>query len=269
MCFGLSRNEAKIYAFIIKHGDWVRPEDVSKACDIHVQDVYKVLSSLEKKGLIVRAQSKPTKIMAISPEIGLKQFFSSTKHQLYEKIKIMKKSYEEIKSDLPKFSFFKSFRKRKNAKVLVLKGDKICASFTEQLIRGLKNELIIIVSEKSPVEWPIFMLDEVKDVRRRNLKIYVLLLYGSKGRKNIDILFKELFVNNKLNPHLEVRVLNLDKNIAYAVYDSKIACFPLTSLEDGIRVLATNAPELIEIALEQFRMFWNHPMARILLSNFG
>jgi len=133
---GLSRNEAKIYAFIIKYGDWVSPEEVSKACDMHVQDVYKVLLSLERKGLVARAQSKPTKIMAISPEIGLKQLLSSMKHQLYEEIKIMKKSYQEIKSDLPKFSFFKSLRKSKNAKVLVLKGDKICASFTEQLIRG-------------------------------------------------------------------------------------------------------------------------------------
>ncbi|MEM2342233.1 MAG: hypothetical protein QXX94_07250 [Candidatus Bathyarchaeia archaeon] len=123
------------------------------------------------------------------------------------------------------------------------------------------------MSEKSPVEWPIFMLDKVKDIRRRNLKVYILLLHGSKGGKNLDI-FKELFVNDKLSLYFEVKVLNLDKNIAYAVYDSKIACFPLTSLEGGIRVLATNAPELIEIALEQFRMFWKHPMAKTLLSNF-
>lgn len=264
---GLSRNEAKIYAFMIKYGDWVSPEEISRACDIHVQDVYKILSLLEKKGLIVRAQSKPTKIMAISPEIGLKQLLSSMEHQLYEEIKIMKKSYEEIKNDLPKFSFFESFRRSKNAKVLVLKGDKICLSFTEQLIKGLKNELIIMVSEKGPVEWPIFMLDKVRGIRRRNLKVYILLLHGSKGGKSLDV-FKELFVNNKLNSRLEVKVLNLDKNIAYAVYDSRIACFPLMSLEGGIRVLATNAPELIEIALEQFRMFWSHPMARTLLSNF-
>lgn len=264
---GLSKNEAKVYALLLKHGGWISLKEISRSCGIHVQDVYKIILSLEEKGLVIKTQPKPIKVSPIPPKIGLTQLLSSMKNNYHQKIKVAEEAYEQIERQLSKVSLSTTFTRDKKAKLLVLKGDKICMSFTQYLLKGLIDEVIIMVSYKIPLEWLFIILEEINNIRRAQLKMRILLLFDHKESKNFDF-FEQIFINiKKINLDVKIMERECDKNVAFAVYDSKMVCIPLTTIEDEMIVLATEAPEIVDMAVLFFEKLWSHPATKFILSS--
>lgn len=97
--FGLSSNQAKVYACMIEFG-YTSVKEISDATHIHPQDIYKVLKKLEKKGLLLKTSGKPLKIDVIPAKEGLKQLLFSVKQESKAKINILETYYKHIRKTI-------------------------------------------------------------------------------------------------------------------------------------------------------------------------
>ncbi|MBL7015582.1 MAG: helix-turn-helix domain-containing protein, partial [Nitrosopumilus sp.] len=62
--FGLTQNELKVYTHLIKNGP-KRANEIGKDLDIYRTETYRLLNSLQTKGMINTIFDKPTKFVGI------------------------------------------------------------------------------------------------------------------------------------------------------------------------------------------------------------
>ena len=93
--FGLTKNQAKVYLSIIQMGI-TEVGAISKTSMIHRQDVYKILPTLEKKGLIVRLVGKPVSFEALPMAMALNKMVKMEERKSKERIKLLKRCQKDL-----------------------------------------------------------------------------------------------------------------------------------------------------------------------------
>lgn len=83
--FGFTINQAKVYLSIVESG-LISVGDISKNTQLYVQDIYKILPKLEKRGLITKTIDKPVLIKAIPVEKALNRLVTVEKSEAKERI---------------------------------------------------------------------------------------------------------------------------------------------------------------------------------------
>lgn len=96
--FGLSTNEAKVYLSIIQNGTSTAT-DISAVTNIHREDIYKVLSKLEKKGLIMTKLGRPILISAVPLEDALNSLISTDLLKASEKACSLRAELKQLIQD--------------------------------------------------------------------------------------------------------------------------------------------------------------------------
>ena len=95
MGLGLSPNQAKVYQTILKLGN-VPVGLIAKSSSVRREDVYKVLPTLEKMGLVEKLLGKPAMIRATSVAGALASLIVDEKVKSDEKIAAMKTKFQVL-----------------------------------------------------------------------------------------------------------------------------------------------------------------------------
>jgi DNA-binding response OmpR family regulator len=100
--FGLTTNQAKVYATLVSVG-LAPASEIAKAARIRREDVYRVTCELEKIGIVMRKIDRPTKFSALPPEDATLILIKSKLSKAAEEIDTLDAKRNIITSSLPKF----------------------------------------------------------------------------------------------------------------------------------------------------------------------
>jgi sugar-specific transcriptional regulator TrmB len=137
--FGATEKETEVYIFLAKHGA-LRSIEISKGIKAHKAEVYRILKSLQTKGLVESTLQFPTRFVAVSFEKVLDSFLKAKR----EEVDSIEKSKENLLKD------WKNINKTELAppveKFVVLEGNKIIYARISQMIRDTKTQLSSITT---------------------------------------------------------------------------------------------------------------------------
>jgi len=252
---GLSEKEAEVYLFLGKRGA-LKGREITKQLKINKGQVYRILKSLQKKGLVETTLEYPTRFIAVPLEKVIDSFIKSKREEVTQ-IEETKKnllsdwnkiSQKEIDTSLEKFG--------------VIEGKKKIFHKITQLIKETNSQF----SMKSTVS-DLFKAEQFgvfdtlnKHPLKSKIHFRVLTQTSKQNLKAIKLL------NTKLKPILDFRGKNPSLGsptfTRMAIRDNdEIILFisekKKASLKDGKEVcLSTNCKSIIEAFSSVFEDSW-------------
>jgi sugar-specific transcriptional regulator TrmB len=97
--FGFSVNQAKVYLSIVQ-ANVASVAGIAKDTGLHMQDIYKVLPKLERRGLIAKVIGRPVRFETLSIDSALNRLFSEERNAAEKKIAGLAADLEALKKGL-------------------------------------------------------------------------------------------------------------------------------------------------------------------------
>ncbi len=185
---GLSLNQARVYLAILKL-EKTTVAQVAKFSKVRREDVYRILPSLEKMGLIERLLGKPTEIRATPISDALSLLVSEEKNKSDDRLTGMRSSVKRLslkdwKQPLPG---------EESIYILIAEKKAILAK-TSELIRNSKTEVALIADKGRIIPVLSQFLDEFKQAIKKGAQIRLIFegqnpdsLLREKVKKLIDV----------------------------------------------------------------------------------
>ena len=177
---GLTLNQARIYLAILRL-EKTTVGQVAKYSKVRREDVYRILPSLEKMGLIERLMGKPAEVRATPISDALSLLVSEEKTKSEERLsemkgKVQKLSLKDWKQPLP----------GQESIYILIAEKKAILSKTSELIRNSKKEVLLIADKAIIIPILAQFSDECKHAIKKGAQIR-LIFEGD----NPDVQLKE------------------------------------------------------------------------------
>lgn len=132
--FGLTKNEVELYVFLAKHGV-LKCGEVAKGMKKHTAQIYRVLKTLESKGLVECTLEAPARFAAVSLETIIDQRIKA-KH---DEAALIEKTRNDV------LTYWKNIRqpvlKSPLEKFVVIEGNSKIYAKISQMVKETKNQL--------------------------------------------------------------------------------------------------------------------------------
>jgi len=274
--FGLTQNQAVVYAAIVKSG-YSNISEISEATGIHPQDICKIAIKLEEKGLVTRTFGKPLVIEALPINIALKNLIVSEKEKTKEKIRQLEDSFMEIQKSLNRRHIITE-PEREAARLMLLPFQSLTSPAaypaTENKIitafENIKTRYDLVVSSKDIIEGSENLSSYLSRMSQRSkyieVRILVILPYEKTKKRILQEELKITEVAEQFKRSLpkttvfDLRSLRGANTETFAIIDSKEVWFGLHVGEKPY--ILVGGEELAEMANREFELFWNSPRAK-------
>ncbi len=165
---GLSLNQARVYLAVLKL-EKTTVAQVAKYSKVRREDVYRILPSLEKMGLIERLLGKPTEIRATPISDALSLLVSEEKNKSDDRLTGMRSSVKRLslkdwKQPLPG---------EESIYILIAEKKAILAK-TSELIRNSKTEVALIADKGRIIPVLSQFVDEFKQAIEKGAQIRLI-----------------------------------------------------------------------------------------------
>jgi len=259
--FGLTDKEAEIYIFLAKHGVLTGGE-ISKQSRMKRPNIYRILKSLQKKGMVESTLEAPTRFMALPFESILESNIEAKK----EEVAIIEKAKNDLLND------WKSIRKTgievSLEKFVVIEGRRRVYQKILQMIRKTNNQLSAILDVSDLLLVDQFGLFDVFFRKPKASKIQFRLI-TQLNTQNLDQLKALLQRTPDFGVNLKVGTPNLRFNLPLRmiVRDKKEVFIFTTprsdsfSTKEGEVCLWTNCKTLVQTFDSIFEDSWNNSIS--------
>lgn len=249
MGLGLSPNQAKVYQTILQLGN-TSVLGIAKYSTVRREDVYKVLPTLEKMGLVEKLLGKPIIIRATPVAGALSSLILDEKVKSDERIASMKTKFQE----LSKAKWVQPVVASDNAGLyaLISEGNAITAKFS-----------ILIATSKINVFW----IDTFREIS------HITSLLSSEFKRaihngvNIKVIIEDLnaehYQKNQVQEYRNMASINVRYHNSplnkFAVFDSKDALISTDTrkISEGTSSLWTTDANLVGILKGYFETAWD------------
>jgi sugar-specific transcriptional regulator TrmB len=243
---GLSLNQARVYLAILKL-EKTTVGQVAKFSKVRREDVYRILPTLEKLGLIERLLGKPTEIRATFISDALKFLVKEEKRKSDERLLEMKNKVKELS--------LKDWTQRlpEEESIYILIPDKAAIlAKTSALIRNSRKEVVLIADRARIAQ----ILANFPDEHKHAIKIGAQIRLIFEG-ESPDILVKETV--RKLIGSASVSVKFHRKPLNHFIMSDDKEAIITTSKQSGLGEspsLWTNNSNLIGVLRTGFESDW-------------
>jgi len=227
--FGLNRYEALAYAELARRGV-LTSKEISDLAGIPYPRVYDVLTSLERKGWIVREPGKPMRYKAVEPEAVLKSVERETKKRLEE-------AREEIIRQL------KPLGDSKKVGVWIIRGkERILEKVLEMLSTARSSLNLLVPFIPADLTEELSRIGEV--IERKAAQGVVVRVVAGEELGRVEVAGAEVRVCGEKMGWV---VIKDEEEVFYAS--------PYTEEAEGVGIWS-DEPELVRIASVMFRYLW-------------
>jgi len=243
---GLSLNQARVYLTILKL-EKTTVGQVSKFSKVRREEVYRILPSLEKLGLIERLLGKPTEIRATPISDALSFLVSEEKAKSDDRLSGMRSKVKSLSS-----KDWKQPPPGEESIYILIAEKKAILAKTSELIRNSRKEVALIADKARIMPVLAQFTDEYKLAIKKGAQIRLLL----EG-ENPDVLLKEKAQKLIGNTSVSIRFHHEPLN-HFIMSDDKEALIT-TSKESGLGEspsLWTNNSNLIGVLRTGFESDW-------------
>jgi sugar-specific transcriptional regulator TrmB len=243
---GLTLNQAKVYLAVIKL-EKTTVGQVAYFSKVRREDVYRILPSLEKMGLIERLLGKPTEIRATRISDALSLLVAEEKGKYDERLVgmrgiVQKLSLKDWKQQLPK---------EESIYILIAEKKSIFAK-TADLISNSKKE-VALIADKGRIMPVLFQFSNEYILAIKNSAVIRLLFEGEKPDATLKEKVTKLIGADSVQVKFHREPLN-----HFLMSDDKEALIT-TSKESGLGEspsLWTNNSNLIGVLRTSFESDW-------------
>ena len=221
--FGLTEKEAEIYVFIAKHGTQTSGE-IAKNTKTHRPHVYRILKSLQKKGVLESTLESPARFTTI-PFERILDYTIKAKHQ---EAVLLEKAKDSLLNDWE--SINKTKIKPELGKFIIIEGNRKIYSKIARMINETKNQILMISTVKGLCRYEQYGIFEGIHNHQAKSKIKFRFL-TEISNKNIEAL-------KILRPQLKKGV-----NLRGTNPDSAFAMLPRMVIRDEDEVLFFISPK--------------------------
>lgn len=261
---GLSSRQALLYLTILQNKN-VNIKQISKKTGIHTQDVYKLLMTLEKKGLVLRTRTKPLTIEAIPLQLALKMILKNHKMKAKEELDFLKRTLKETNELIEKEKNYNEIMTNldpNEIKVYVLDSQKHpnVQFKVSQTLANLKKDYAAITPVGANQQKYDIDID-MDQIANKGVRMRWLLL---RNKKEGDLNFLKAY-KQRLPSKAQIKTISINEKFCYAITDRKEVWFRLYSEDENpenTSLLLTNSKGIVDLAIRQFESLWNDPSAQ-------
>jgi sugar-specific transcriptional regulator TrmB len=255
--FCLTQKETEIYIFLSKHSP-IKGGEIVKLTKTHRALIYRILGSLQNKGLVESTLESPTRFQAISFEVILDQSIKAKKEEAAQ--------IESKKAELLNYwnKISQTVRDTSSEKFCVIEGQNRIHAKISQLIRETRNQLCMILNSLEFLRFVQLGLFET-DIKPQNSKGQYRLLTDliNENSRTTKELLKE-FNNTKISFEIRVPDLGLGFTPRMLIRDEDEAMVFLSNNQDKSSIgnnqtcLCTNSKALIQSFKDTFEGLWKN-----------
>jgi len=250
--FGLTNNQAKAYLTMVQLGI-ASIREVSNASEIRREEVYRMLSDLEKLGLIEKVLGKPLKIKAIPVEAALSLLIEHEKQLTKDKLSSLIDKKETFLNEFQMFSL-KSEGKNDEANFSLITPREAVITKGASMLNAAKRSMDIVTSFDG-----VRMLqniisnynEEAMNAVRKGVKLRIVI----NTSEHKELVLK---IPDDYQRLIELKYTNQPLN-HYTIIDYEEALVSTSSepLIGNTPYLWTNNRNLIEILKMDFERVWS------------
>jgi len=249
MGLGLSPNQAKVYQTILKLGN-AAVIQIAKSSSVRREDVYKVLPTLEKMGLVEKLLGKPAMIRATPVAGALTSLILDEKVKSDEKIASMKTKFRELSK--AKWVQPIAVGEEESLYALIPEGKAVIARLTS-----------LIVSSKTNVFW----IDTLKEISHVTSLLFAEIKRAIHNKVEVKVIIEDFNPDESQSKQVQ-RTINIETtNIRFhnqplnrfSVFDGReamISTYRKSNSEDTSALWTTDT-NLIGVLRGYFETAWN------------
>ncbi|MCW4046987.1 MAG: hypothetical protein NWE99_05420 [Candidatus Bathyarchaeota archaeon] len=243
---GLTLNQSRIYWNLIKLGT-ANAKEISKAANITRQDVYRVMPTLQKAGLVEKIIAVPTEFKAVPIKLGI---------SLLLKRKTLE--YAQLRKSAKKLS---TFSDKHQEKTIPKESEFILIPEREAILNRIKianqkarKSLDIITSKERFSRAALEFFDLRMKALKRGVKIRLITEKPTNMHASIE---KVLDVEKRVG--VEIKYLSMPPPAVVQIIDGEEVLIMTSAKSDMAEspALWSNNPCLLALAQSYFLTMWN------------
>jgi len=243
--FGLTKNQCKVYIYLGKYGSRTAP-DVSKVLKLPRTETYKLLASLQNKGVVLASFQHPIQFSAMPLTDAIHSLINTEKERI-KKLESQKSELSKLWDNIPQFH--NEVEETDGDKFQILQGENQIHSKINDMIENSKKELVIIGNEKDFLKfYHANFLDPLD-----NSPVELKVLTNSSD--------KTLYIFDEMNKtNVKKLPTSIDGNLCFVVKDNDEVLFYMKNYGSGkeeVTALWTNSTTMIYSKKLLFRALWS------------
>jgi len=147
--FGLTSNQCKVYIFLGKYGSKTAP-DVCRSLKIPRTETYKLLTTLQNKGMVSASFQHPIKFTAI-PLVEAVHSLINTEKERIKNLENQKSELNQLWNEIPEFH--NEIQKTDEDKFQMLQGENQIHSKINNMLTTTNSTFLILGSEKDLIKF--------------------------------------------------------------------------------------------------------------------
>jgi sugar-specific transcriptional regulator TrmB len=243
--FKLSKNEVKVYLFLARCGSQ-KVQQISENIGIHRTEAYKILRSLEAKGLIARILEKPMKFAALPLERVLENLIEERRGRIIQ-LEQRKKELLEMWRSLPAVEEFSSNKET----LQVIEGKRQVMVKVSELLDSSEAEFQAVVSDNE-MAWlfnNLFFEDLDDLMKKRSLDVRMMTQHSPISTYIID---KTDLCN------MDFAFLRRSNQPSFFVVDDKQILLLMNNDENKLLAMWTNYEAVVASFRNLFEHLWKN-----------
>ena len=247
---GLTMLQATVYLTLVESGNSTI-KDIAKTAGVARQDLYRITSELQKRGLVEQIITKPITYKAIPLKNGVNVLLDELQRK---RIEAQTEATELIKRYKNKEDTTKN--ETEENQCLLVTGKNAVITKEKNMFDNAQKNIKIITSNKRFTQRLYFFADEPKNTTAEKLKMRVIM--DKDEPENYQDLIDEVLKSYKGKISFEAKYIPKPPPTVMAVIDKKeviIVASPNKALTES-PALWSNNPSLVEIAHGYFEMMW-------------
>ena len=216
--FGLTSNQCKVYIFLGKYGTKTAL-DVYKALKIPRTETYKLLTTLQNKGMVSASFQHPIKFTAI-PLVDAVHSLINTEKERIKNLENQKTELCQIWNDIPEFH--NEIQKTDEDKFQMLQGENQIHSKINNMLTTADSKFLILGSEKDLIKFYHANFIETLSTSKLDLKILT-----SSSQKT------QYIFDNIKKTNLRILSHEMEQCLCFIVKDNDEVLFYLKNANSG------------------------------------
>ncbi|MCX6748985.1 MAG: hypothetical protein NT076_05270 [Candidatus Pacearchaeota archaeon] len=215
--FNLNIYETKVWLALVSKGV-ASAGEIAQISEVPRSRTYDVLESLEKQGFAMAKVGKPTKYIAVKPEMVLEKLKRNTMFSAEEKVKVLDnlkgtREYEELQ-ELHNSAV--SFVKREDITTSI-KGRSNILSYARDIIENAEKEVVVCLPATDLIEKARIFSNLFERLKRENLVIKLALKGTDEELKKVH----EKYGIKPIKTNLPSKFFMIDrKQVIFSLNDS-------------------------------------------------
>jgi len=244
---GLTVLQAKTYLALLKSGSSTIKE-AAKTARVARQDLYRIMSELQKIGLIEKVISAPTRFKAIELAEGvaiLLQHARAKENEARRKILKLMQRYKDVSAKT---------QVQEEDSHFILVPEKVVIQKIRRAIENTETSLDVITT-LSRFRSGIFDFEVADKKASERGVMRRIIINKPEDEKSLT----EILKVSTENPVYEVRFINTRPLAVMAIYDKKKMIFALsaTAAIHEVPILMSNNPSLLAVVQSYFEAVWS------------